>query len=188
VLAATTDKGRLPTPILERFELSPVLEDYTPEEGACIAIKLSEKVFVPTMTPMGKATALAVARAASNSPRTMRRILCAMRDLAIIDEIGVELDETNLGVYDLTEALAWCGLTEDGLTSDCQDYLHVLYSELRGQPAGAGMIAERLGLVGGGLAETERLLLDKGLVTKTKQGRLMTAAGVRRAREIGQAR
>jgi Holliday junction DNA helicase RuvB len=181
VIGATTDAGKLPRPVLERFEIQPTLVAYDQVESAEIAQRLAQKILVTEDLPgLSDDTALAIAEAGSNRPRWMRRIIMAVRDLALAEEIEIRDD----GKYDLDEALSFVGVTADGLTSQAQAYLRVMYTELGGQPAGAALLAERIGEVGTGLQAVESLLLDKGLVTKTKAGRVLTAAGIKRARQL----
>jgi Holliday junction resolvasome RuvABC ATP-dependent DNA helicase subunit len=176
-IGATTDKGLLPAAILDRFKIVQ-LDPYTDGEGAEIAKAMAAKVFGEIGMPKVNATvAAAVARAASNQPRRMRDLLISVRDLAVVGEITTPRN----GRYDLTEALHFADLTEDGLTRDCREYLHIMHSELRAEPAGAALMRERLGIVGKGLVPVEQLLLDKGLIVKTKQGRVLTDAGIKRA-------
>lgn len=180
VIAATTDAGKLPTTILGRFPIKPELEPYGDADGALIAAQLSRKVLVPEgLAEVTPQVAARVARAANNSPRDMRNILCAVRDLVWAEEI-----EERGGDYDLAEALAFSGITEDGLPRQAVRYLQVLWREYRGNPAGAKVLAERLGEVASGLSEVERILLDKGLIKLTGRGRMLSPDGMRRARDL----
>ncbi len=180
IIGATTDKGLLPDSILQRFKVIDLVA-YTDAEGAQIAAGLGQKLLgAAGLTPINAEVAADVAAAASNQPRMMRKLLIAVRDLAITEEIPTPDD----GKYDLSEALEFAGLTHDGLTLEAQKYLIIMVTELRAEPAGAGLMKERLGLVGNGLSMVEMLLLDKGLILKSKQGRVLTAAGMKRAVQL----
>jgi Holliday junction DNA helicase RuvB len=180
VIAATTDAGRLPQPILDRFEITPTLLPYTDEEASLIAIQLARKVLAPAGLPLPTPDSAAeIAKAGSNSPRHMRRVLCALRDLVWADEV-----DANGGAYELEDALKFAGVTDDGLPAQAQKYLLVMLQDFRGNPAGQKVIAERIGEVGGGMTELERILLDKNLIAFTKQGRILTVDGMRRARTL----
>lgn len=183
VIASTTDAGRLPQPILDRFEISPVLEPYDEEDGKRIAVQLARKVLAPAGLKLPTAkVAAGLAQAGNNSPRHMRRILCALRDLVFAEEVR----ESN-GNYDLTEALVFAGVTADGLPVQAQKYMVILATEYMGNPAGQKAIADRLGEVGAGMTELERILLGKGYIALTKQGRMLTPDGMRRARTLAAA-
>jgi Holliday junction DNA helicase RuvB len=176
-IGATTDRGLLPGTILDRMKIVE-LDAYTDAEGASIAATMARKVLEPEGLPcVSDEVAAAVAAAASNQPRRMRDLLFSLRDLAVVGELEVPED----GSYDLTEPLAFADLTADGLTKEARKYLDILYTEMRAEPAGAALMRERMGLVGRGLNVVEQLLLDKNLITKTKQGRMLTGAGIKRA-------
>lgn len=180
LIASTTDLGSIPAPILSRFAVIS-LDQYTPDEGAQIAKVMGAKVLAGENLPnVSFSCADKVAAAASNQPRLMREILMSLRDLVTIEAI----DSPTSGDYDLSEALELCELTQDGLTQDAQHYLTIMFTEMRGAPAGSNLLKERLGLVGAGLAMVEQLLLDKDLIIKTGQGRILTGAGLRRAQQL----
>lgn len=177
IIGATTDRGLLPNTILDRMKIVE-LDAYTGDEGTAIAAHMAGKVLTPWDLPtVNMEVAAAIARAASNQPRRMRDLLDTIRDLAITGECEAPQD----GGYDLTEALSSADLTFDGLTLEARKYLAILYLEMRAEPAGAALMRERMGLVGRGLNIVEQLLLDKDMITKTKQGRMLTSAGIKRA-------
>jgi len=178
VIGATTDVGRLPETLVSRFGLRPVLAAYSDHEGCIIAMKMAPAIFTDLAPFPSVEDFTAIATAANNNPRLIRAVLESLRDLALVD-----LDSVYDGAaYDLSEALTWLGLTGDGLTYLALRYLQALHIEFAGQ-AGEQSIADRL-QEPGGVASTERLLQDKGLIAKTRQGRVLTAAGIRRAREL----
>jgi Holliday junction resolvasome RuvABC ATP-dependent DNA helicase subunit len=65
-----------------------------------------------------------------------------------------------------------------------QRYLQVLLTDFRGNPAGQKTLADRIGEVGAGITEIERVLLAKSLIALTGRGRMLTTDGMRRAREL----
>lgn len=180
LIGTTTDAGKLPETILTRFALRPPLVPYTRAEGEEIALALGARVLPPQLPALDAEDARVIARAASNGPRAMRSILIALRDIAITNE-GVVRNEDR---YDLTIPLQWAGLTDDGLTEQCCAYLRALADDFAGEAVGARTIEDRL-QEPGGLGQAERLLMDKGLLLKTRTGRLLTQAGIRRARALG---
>lgn len=182
-IAATTDKGVIAAPILDRFKVIE-LDRYTDDEGTAIARHMAEKVLgVEHMPAISDDVAAAVAAAASNQPRRIRDLLVSVRDLVVCDEIDAPQD----GSYDLAEALMSAGLTADGLTKEAQKYLLIMYVDCRAEPAGQALLRERMGLVGKGLQMVEMLLEDKELITKTKAGRVLTSAGIKRALQLTEA-
>lgn len=181
VIAATTDAGRLPDTVLGRFPLKPTLVDYTDEEAALIAQRLSRKIMIDPLPKPRPHDCARIARAAANTPRMMTSILVTLRDLTLTT-YGETWDEKT-ETYDLSTSLEWLGLTEDGLTRTAQRYLLALLNDFAGEPVGQTSVQDRLQEPGGLLA-TERLLMSAGLIEKTRCGRILTAAGIRRAREL----
>lgn len=182
VIACTTDLGKLPDTIISRFPLRPVLEPYTEHEAMLVAISMAQHIMLHPLPFPQAADFQAIARAGSCNPRTMGAILSNLRDIVLVDD-SVANTEADDGehVYDLTEALAWLGLSLDGLTKAQRTYLAVLYSEFAGQ-AGERPLSDRLGEPGG-LRHIEQPLLRRGLIARTRQGRVLTKDGIRRARE-----
>ena len=178
VIGATTDAARLPDTIISRFDLRPVLEPYSDEEGLDIAFKMAETTFngdeglhFPALEDFED-----IAQAGSNNPRTIGAILRNLRDLAVVDE-----EVWNGERYELDEALEWLGLKRDGLTEVGVRYLVVLLSEFQAQ-AGEKALADRLQEAN--LDSVERMLMRRDYITKTRQGRVLTKAGINRAREL----
>lgn len=175
VIGATTDAGRLPQTILTRF--SPLeLDDYTDEDGLRIVLSLAGRMFPKPLPLPSVDNAGAIARACSNNPRIMRQLLINLRDIALATE-GSNLSEDG---YDLTEAMEWMGLDDDGLTELARRYLIALVKDFGGEPVGERTMQDRL-CEPGGLAHTEKLLMDRQLIVKTRQGRIPTGEGLSRA-------
>lgn len=180
VVAATTDHGRIPKTILDRFELVLTLEPYSCDEAAQIVQALSVKILTPRgLTIPNDETAAAIARAASGQPRIIRRLLLGLCTLVFGDAI----EDNGDGSYDLEAAFEWADLTPDGLTPEMQEYLRLLYKH-RGQPIGAKALSDRLGEVGDGLRMIEGSLEDKDLIAKTGRGRTLTTEGRKRAKQL----
>jgi Holliday junction DNA helicase RuvB len=175
VIGATTDAGRLPEAILTRFTKQPDLVEYTDIEAEFISTNMAQTIFGLALPWPSSEVHEQIARAANNNPRMIRTILVNLRDLAIAEDI-----EPEDGAYDLTEVFEWIGLTRDGLTKQAQEYLLALKQTFGGK-AGATAMKERL-REPGGLAYTERLLMDKGYIVLGTGGRNMTGAGIKRVR------
>lgn len=179
IIGCSTDAGKLPLTIQERFPTKPSLVAYTAQEAALIAAGMAERIFAPPLPlpPLGNCQT--VAEAASRSPRLIKALLITLRDVALTTDAANWTGEE----YSLDDALELMGLTLDGLDRTCQRYLHALLRDFRGEPAGLTALMERL-QEPGGLQQTERLLIDKGLIVQTKAGRMLTQPGLRRAREL----
>lgn len=177
VIGATTDAGRLPKTILGRF-LECRVVDYTPDEGIEIVKVLALRIIPKPLPLLTIGNCVDIAQMCSNNPREMRSMLLNLRDIAMATECSNYAN----GEYDLTEAMDWMGLTSDGLTAQAQSYLKTMFSEFQGI-AGEKTMVDRLNEPGG-LAEAERLLMDKGMLIKGRTGRELTQTGVKRALEL----
>ena len=176
IIAATTDATKLPDTIVSRFPLQPPMQDYTHDEATKIVL-IHAKDILSDLPPLTKRDAGQVAAAAHNNPRAIRRLLINLRDMTITKELPI----VN-GRYDINGMLAWAGITPDGLDIIAQRYLALLASEFDGS-AGARAMEDRLQQPGG-LAATERVLMDKGFIAKTRTGRTITQEGIARYQEL----
>lgn len=178
IVAATTDAGRLPETIVGRFPNQPPMTEYNSVEATKIAALAGKGILGEFELPMlSKKAALAIATASSHNPRAMKRLLVVLRDMTITDEIPLLK-----GGYNIDALLESQGITHDGLDRVAQKYLETLAFEFAGS-AGARNLEDRLQQAGG-LASTERLLMDKGLVAKTRTGRALTQAGIGRVNDL----
>lgn len=178
VIAATTDVGKLPDTFISRFQYRPIIEPYTEDEAATIAVNMAKRILLrplpwPSVTDFRR-----IARAGSNNPRTIGSIISNLRDLVIVHPETYDQDSET---YDLTEALSWLGLSSDGLTKQAREYLRVLVTEFGGM-AGEKPLMDRLAEPGG-LGHIERPLMDRGLVARTRSGRVLTKDGIVRAKQ-----
>lgn len=180
VIGATTDAGRLPETVLSRFPIKPVLEPYTLDEAAMIAAGMARTMLSREAPWPSHEDFEAIATAANHNPRIMSSIIQNMRDLVTVDPEAAH-DGLN---YDLTEPLKWLGLTMDGLDDTAQRYLVTLMQDFEGQAGGRSM-QDRL-QEPGGVDAVERVLMGKGYIVKTRQGRTLTADGITRAQELAE--
>ena len=180
VVGTTTDVGKLPDPIRDRFPVQPIITPYSADEAQRIAFSMGMKVFSDTGSKVpGPDTCARLAELGTNNPRVIRSLLEGLRDLAIVSG---NANYSN-GEYDLTELLELTGMTTDGLDPLAQRYLHALFKNFAGNPVGESTIAETLNEPGG-VKRVERVLMKRDLICKTKQGRMLTNSGIRRAKEL----
>lgn len=180
VVAATTDVGKLPQPVIGRFNLRPPLVPYTDEQAAKIVAKMAPKIFDEGVPLPSKANREALARAACNNPRRIARLL---EFLALMAGTGTLVPQGR--TYDLRPFFAAQNLTPDGLDATAQRYLLVLSSFGR-KPAGERAMADCLEEPGG-LRQTELDLFSAGLIGRGPTGRYLTPAGRVRAMELEKA-
>jgi len=183
VIAATTDRERLPQTILDRFVIQPILEPYSEGEAVQIAaFQASRLGFGSTLLPMpaSKAWLAGIASASRNNPRRISKLLSAVRDVAL----STKLANLHKDGYDISVALDWNGLTTDGITSVGQDYLLGLlaYGGTAGLPTMKALLNEEQ------LNHTERDLIQDGYVEVTPRGRALTDFGNERAIKLADQR
>jgi len=168
LVAATTDAGVLPMTLLSRFMVEPHLVPYTSEEATEIALNLADRMGVDLVSVFN---AEEVATAADSNPRTMRKILSAIRDL------NYALPESH---PNLAKAFKYAGVSGDGLSQIARDILLVLLTN----PDYTGSIDFIGAALGepGPLKHHEQQLLQRGMLTITGRGRALTKGGVERGR------
>lgn len=170
IVAATTDVGKLPQTLISRFMVQPVLVPYSTAEGARIAGNLSRRMDIP----VGDAEVFEeIAEAADNNPRSMRRILTAIRDLSYA------YPETH---PNLEKAFEWSGVSRDGLSMLAREMLIVLLTSKDGT-ASVDTLKAQLGEPGP-IAHEEQTLLRRSYITISGRGRVLTDAGRVRALEV----
>lgn len=176
LIAATTHAHVVPRAVLDRFMMVPSLSDYNTEDAARIAQVMGKRVLgdLPTLS---KGEATAIATAAGRNPRAIKKLLISLRDLTITKAVPLRN-----GRYDIAALLEWNDVTPDGLSSVARRYLATLREEFDGA-AGVKALEERLAHPGG-LADVERVLMDGGLVGRTRSGRMLTQAGIARYNEL----
>ena len=178
VIGCTTERGKLPEALLQRFMIKPVLEEYTLAEASEIAMRFAIRIF-PISVPLPTVeNTNAIAEACNRAPRLMRAVIGNVLDIALTASTP-HVDGED---YDLTDAFGWLGLTPDGLDDTMRRYLIALMCDFSGT-AGEKAMENRL-QAGGGLSHCERILTDKGLIAQTSSGRRLTAAGIRAAKQI----
>lgn len=177
VIAATTDKEKLPQTVLDRFVTQPILIPYTPDEGVKIAQSQARRLgfggeYLPS--PTTNQWLLAVSRATKQNPRRIGQLLATVRDVALSTDLKNFDQEYG---YDISLALKWNGLTEDGITRVGQDYLVGLlaYGGTAGISTLRALLGEEL------LIHTERELIQDGYIEITPRGRVLTDFGTERA-------
>lgn len=167
LVAATTDAGTLPVTLLSRFMTTPEIVPYTSSEGAMIAKSLSYRMGVA----VDETTWTDIAEAADCNPRVMRQILSKIRDLFFV------YPDTH---PNLDKALQWAGMSRDGLSRTARDILLLLLVAKDHTLAEASLKA-KLGEPGP-IKHDEDVLQQRMLMDVGSKGRVLTDAGVERAR------
>lgn len=166
LVGATTDWGKLPDTLRDRFLLQPTLGPYTEAEAGQIAVSLAGRMNVE----LGMEEAPLVATAADSNPRVMERILTTLRD------------HQAAGVFqgDWDTVFRRSKVTEDGLSTLALDMLIILSRE-SSQTASIETIKGRLNEPGP-LRHPEHQLLQREYIEISGQGRRLTTRGLMRVR------
>lgn len=180
IIGTTTDEGLLPDSFLDRFPVRPHLEPYEADALAKMARWNGDKLGV-VVTPQA---AEIFASASRGTPRIINNYV---KNAAMLSESVIEPD-------DAREVLHLNGVTEDGLTSDMQAMLTFLFTKCRHENskgdvlyrASVNTIATAIGKSRdskGISLRVEPFLIERGFI-QIGQGRVLTDAGIERAKEL----
>jgi Holliday junction DNA helicase RuvB len=170
IVAATTRVGLLSSPMRDRFGAIFRMEFYTQESLAEILAR-SAKILKVSLDPTSAAT---LARRSRGTPRIANRILKRVRDFAQLKNQGI----INQSILD--EALAILEIDEFGLDKTDRDYLTALCLDHQGGPVGVETLATTISEDTGTVEEViEPYLIQKGLLKRTRKGRMATAKAFR---------
>jgi Holliday junction DNA helicase RuvB len=163
VLAASTERGKLPDPLLSRFGLCESLDFYADEDLARIAAHVASQ----DGSALSRRAALALATASRGTPRELLRLLDRTLDEAALREASPI--QSGL-VRDVLDRL---GFDREGLHALEQRYLQVLQASR--DPVPLGRLARLLGQSRRTiLRHVEPFLFHRGLVRTTDRGRVAT--------------
>jgi Holliday junction DNA helicase RuvB len=180
IVGTTTDEGMLPDPFLARFPIRPRLEPYSKAALEQMAKWNGERlgvVVVPTAAELFAAASRGVPRTVNNYVKNA----AMLADDVIDGEVAREV------LFDLN------GVTEDGLTRDMQRMLTFLYQRGAHETskgtvyrASVNTIATAIGKSRDSKAislRVEPYLIEQGYI-QIGQGRILTDAGIERAKEL----
>lgn len=166
VIAATTEREKIGKPLMQRFPLRPAFEPYDDLQLARIAADMAQARDLE----LSWNDALVFGLAAGGIPRQVRTFITHAVALAV-----------SRGDGSVAEVLEMAGVFTDGLSVDHLDYLARL-KEMGGE-AGLATLSNRMRLHESEIRDLERLLLDRGLITLTRSGRMLNPAGYQRLNE-----
>lgn len=177
VIGATTDGGKLPEPLQDRFAIKPHFEVYTPWDLTLITAQFAGRF----LANIDDEVVIAIANACRSTPRVARELVMAGRDLAL----HYRRSPTP------AELFAFKQMDADGVTITHKKYLIAMYRHFgrksakhKGEVefiAGEESLRKVLRETKGGLAAIERFLIELGLLDQSPQGRRLTEDGIRRA-------
>lgn len=175
LVGATTRPGMLPGPLLDRFGIQLRMDFYAPEALTSI-ITRSAALSGVEGTPEAWAR---IAVCSRGTPRIAKRLLNRIGDYALAR------DHARIDLPLVEWALGELGITPDGLDEADQRYLRKM-QEFKGGPVGLETLAASMFDDEDTLSDTvEPFLLQRGFIHRTRTGRVLTASGAQRARQLG---
>lgn len=160
ILAATTERDQIITPLYDRF-FSPPFEEYTNDELAQIAMGMAEKAGLELPYEVAEV----LGGASAGVPRHAEHLVKMYRDLWYAYS---EYPSAN-------EVLSAARVTPDGLTEDHVEYLKIL--KKLGGVSGLDIMASQLHLSKSSTKVLEDFLIKKNFIIPTKQGRELQSKG-----------
>lgn len=181
VIGATTDRDKLPEPVIDRFKVKPFFQPYSLGELARITITFASKHDALDM--VDDDLAVAIAKACRGTPRITEEFVIAARDLhmALGRRVAAE------------ELLDFVEVEPDGLGRQHIQYLTSLRqffprtvrdTEEIEYVVGEAAMQQILRETKQGLGRIENFLIEKGYIDRTPRGRRLTNKGIARAEEF----
>jgi len=181
VIGATTDRGKLPETVIDRFKIKPYFQRYSWGELSEIAIDFAYRHKAQDV--IDDQLAVKIAAACRSTPRIIEEMVMAARDM----DLAFGRPPTP------AELLAFLEVEPDGLTRTHIHYITALRQYFaREAPKGQGWeyivgeaaIQQILRETKTGLQHIEAFLVERGLIDRTPRGRRLTALGIGRAEEF----
>jgi Holliday junction DNA helicase RuvB len=164
LVGATTRRGSISQPMLDRFGMSFRLEYYDLDDLSHIVLRAADKlgeVIDPNIAAL-------IAKRARGTPRIALKLLHRVRDFRQVEDVTFNQERVDRWL----DAL---GLSPQGLDDLDMRYLAALQDQFAGKPVGLETMAAFLSEPKVTLeTTTEPYLLRLGLIQKTPKGRILT--------------
>lgn len=181
VIGATTDRDKLPEPVIDRFKVKPFFQPYTLPELTQIAVSFAARHDALNIVDVD--LAVGIGKACRGTPRLTEELVMAMRDLYYANGTKPTVEEM----------LAFVEVEPDGLGRQHIQYLTSLRqffprtvrdTEEIEYVVGEAAMQQILRETKQGLGRIENFLIERGLIDRTPRGRRLTDAGITRAEEF----
>ena len=170
LVGATTRVGMLTAPLRDRFGVVERLQYYEVEELKNIELRSAELF----QTKIAEEGATEIARRSRGTPRLANRLLRRVRDFAQVRYEG------NITMQVVEETLDLLEVDKLGLDHLDRGILQTMIENFSGGPVGLDTLAASIGEDSGTIEEVyEPYLLQKGLITRTPRGRVVTGKAYR---------
>lgn len=168
LIGATTRAGLLTQALRSRFGIAHHLDFYDDSDLLRILARAADLLGMK----VADSTLARIAGRSRGTPRVALRLLRRVRDWAAVKS-GARVDDQSVD-----GALELEGVDAMGLDELDRKYLTTLARQYRGGPVGLDALAATLGDDAGTLEDmVEPYLLRRGFLSRTRQGRRLTAAG-----------
>lgn len=180
IIGATTDKDKLPEPVLDRFKIKPYFQPYNLVELSRIAAVFTGKH--DAFDAIDADLCVDLAKACRGVPRVIEEMVIAANAL-----------ESTFGRPPTAqELLEFIEVEPDGMTRTHIHYITALrqfFQRVTGDGeieyiSGEATMTQLLRETKQGIGRIERFLIERGLIDRTPRGRRLTALGTARAEEF----
>ena len=166
IIGATTEPEKIIAPLWDRFQIKPPFDEYTDNEMTQIVMRMT----IAFGIEVGIEECHVLGRAAGGVPRNAASLVQMTNDLIVT------------GQYEgIADTLIACRVSEDGLTEEHRRYCKVLAEA--GGVAGLEIIGAHLRMAKTVIVDLERLLVKRGMISYSKQGRELLGPGWELAQE-----
>lgn len=164
IVGATTRIGLIGGPMRDRFGIVLQMDFYEDSDLAEIVTRTADLL----KTEIEKEAAAEIAKRSRGTPRIANRLLKRVRDWSQVNSDGkISLGEAKI-------ALEMMGVDEQGLSDVDRKYLEVVRMQYGGGPVGIENLAAALSEDMGTIEDVyEPFLMKKGLIKRTRQGRVL---------------
>jgi Holliday junction DNA helicase RuvB len=170
LVGATTRAGLLTRPLRDRFQIQFSMEFYEPAQLTEIVQRSAKRMNIS----ITQRAAAALATRSRGTPRVANRLLRRTRDFAEVEGQGA----VDVGVVELT--LDRLGIDEGGLDAMDRKVLHTIAYKFDGGPVGLDSLSTAIGEEADTIEDVyEPYLIMRGLLQRTRQGRVLTQTGRR---------
>ena len=168
LVGATTMPGKISAPLRDRFGYQGRFKYYSIEDLTNISIR-NAKILNISLSEEG---AKIIASRSQGTPRIINNLLRRVRDFVTAENITLDIDS------DLMETiLKEYGIDNLGLDSTAREIIGIIINKFQGGPVGLHTLATALGEDTKTLETMyEPYLMRIGLINRTPQGRIATAA------------
>lgn len=180
IIGATTDKDKLPEPVLDRFKIKPYFQPYDLIELSRIAVVFTAKH--DAFDAIDADLCVDLAKACRGIPRVIEEMVIAASALA----------STFGRPPTAQELLEFIEVEPDGMTRTHIHYITAMrqfFQRVTGDGeieyiTGEATMTQLLRETKQGIGRIERFLIERALIDRTPRGRRLTEAGILRAEEF----